>query len=180
MEIKIIRSPKRKRSVSARMVGDLMRVNAPANMPEATLQKIVVDFQKRFEKRALRNKLNITENLADICNKLNKKYFEGKISVKSIEYVTDQVRKWGVCNSMDKAIRISHRLAEMPQWVRDYVVVHEMAHILEPNHSADFWKLVNRYELSERARGYLIAKGLEKDTEEMPNEGQAKTTDTPC
>lgn len=134
-------------------------------MPEPTLQEIVNKFQKRFEKRKLRKELNLKENLLNVCSRLNKKYFEGKISVKSIEYVTDQSRKWGVCNSRNKAIRISHRLAAMPQWVRDYVVVHEMAHILQPNHSPDFWNLVERYELSERARGYLIAKGVE-DTDE--------------
>ena len=165
MEIQIIRSPKRKRSISARMVGDVMRVNAPAHMPEPTLQEIVNKFQRRFERRKLRKELNLKENLLNVYSRLNKKYFEGKISVKSIEYATDQTRKWGVCNSRNKAIRISHRLAAMPQWVRDYVVVHEMAHILQPNHSPDFWNLVERYELSERARGYLIAKGIE-DTDE--------------
>jgi predicted metal-dependent hydrolase len=49
----------------------------------------------------------------------------------------------------------------MPDWVRDYVLIHEMAHLIEPNHSKSFWDIVSRYELAERARGYLMAAGFE-------------------
>jgi predicted metal-dependent hydrolase len=53
----------------------------------------------------------------------------------------------------------------MPEWVRDYVIIHEVAHILEPNHSKAFWDIVYRYKLAERARGFLIAKGMEENQE---------------
>ncbi|MBU4134175.1 M48 family metallopeptidase, partial [bacterium] len=72
-------------------------------------------------------------------------------------------KKYGCCNFRTKTIRISHILAEMPEWVRDYVVVHEMAHLIEPNHSKAFWDIAHRYKLAERARGYLMAKGMKTD-----------------
>ena len=165
MEVKIVRSGKRRRTVGAKIVENTMIVSAPADMPEKKLAAIIEGFKKRFERRRLKQELNKNKNLNDIFERLNKKYFAGKLRVKSIEYVTNQQRKYGCCNCRAKTIRISHRLAEMPEWVRDYVVVHEMAHLIEPNHSRAFWNIAYRYELAERARGYLIAKGMEENDE---------------
>jgi predicted metal-dependent hydrolase len=52
-------------------------------------------------------------------------------------------------------IRLSHRLRPMPVWVLDYVLVHELAHLVEPTHSTAFWRLVARYPDAERAKGFL-------------------------
>jgi hypothetical protein len=43
----------------------------------------------------------------------------------------------------------------MPQWVVDYVLVHELAHLLEAGHTDAFWSLVSAFPKTERARGYL-------------------------
>ncbi|MGI8913207.1 MAG: M48 metallopeptidase family protein, partial [Chloroflexota bacterium] len=64
-------------------------------------------------------------------------------------------------------IRLSDRLAQVPDWVRDYVIVHELAHLLRADHSPAFWRLVQRYKLAERARGYLMALGLERGEGEV-------------
>ncbi|MEZ4836614.1 MAG: M48 family metallopeptidase [Caldilineaceae bacterium] len=80
----------------------------------------------------------------------------------SIRWVTNQNKRYGSCTPSERTIRISHRLAKVPQFVLDYVIVHELAHLLEANHGKRFWKLVNRYPKTERARGYLMAMGLEE------------------
>jgi len=161
MKVEIKRSRRRKRTISAKLDGDIMYVYAPVDTPEKELYKIIKNFEKRFARRNLKRKLNKEHNLREVFNKLNKIYFDGKIRIKSIEYVTNQQKRCGSCNYKKKTIRISHYLDHMPEWVRDYVIIHEMAHILEPNHSKAFWDIVYRYKLVERARGFLIAKGME-------------------
>jgi predicted metal-dependent hydrolase len=59
--------------------------------------------------------------------------------------------------------RLSSALAPFPDWVVDYVIVHELAHLDVPAHNAAFWTLVHRYPRTERAIGYLTAKGGEVD-----------------
>jgi len=147
------------------MVDDIMRVYTPASISDKRLEEVIGDFRKRFERRKLRKELNAQEGLNKVLDRLNKKYFAGRVKVKSIEYAANQNKIFGSCNWRNKTIRVSHRLSEMPTWVRDYVIVHEMAHILQPNHSKSFWDIVSRYELTERARGYLMAKGFETEPE---------------
>jgi predicted metal-dependent hydrolase len=158
-EIKIVRSSKRRRTVSARLIKDILIVRAPENIPESRLQKVVAEFKKRFERKQLKDELNQRENLTQRAKEFNLRYFENKLNLNSIEYVTDQHSKFGCCNYRTGSIRISHRIAAMPPWVRDYVIIHELAHLAVPDHGTAFWDIVNRYKLAERARGFLMAAG---------------------
>lgn len=160
MEIRVIRSQKRKKTVSARLEGDYFVVRAPANMSEAELQPIIENLHKRWQKRQAQSALDDAA-LDRRARELNRLYFEGKLSWESIRWVTNQNSRFGSCTPANGTIRISHRLAAMPAFVRDYVIIHELAHLLEANHGPKFWKLVNRYPKTERARGYLMAVGWE-------------------
>ncbi len=71
--------------------------------------------------------------------------------------------RWGSCTISTGAIRISNRLVAFPDWVVDYVIVHELCHLEVRGHGPDFWKLVHRYPKAERAIGYLIAKSGDED-----------------
>ena len=166
MDVKINYSNKRSRTIIARLINGSLLVNAPAAMPRERLGKIIDNFKVRFERRKLKEELNKTRPLAEIATKLNDRYFNGKLKINSIEYSTGQNSGFGCCNHRDASIRISHRLNRMPEWVRDYVIVHEMAHLIESNHSAAFWNIVSRYELVERAKGYLMAVGLDSKNEQ--------------
>lgn len=157
--IKILRSKKRRRTVSARLLKDILIIRAPENIPESRLQKVVTELKARIERKQLKEELNKDENLVQRAKKINLQYFENKLKINSIEYVADQNSKFGCCNYRTGCIRISHRISAMPQWVRDYVIIHELAHLVVPDHSRTFWDVVNRYKLAERARGYLIAVG---------------------
>lgn len=73
----------------------------------------------------------------------------------SVRWVGNQHGRWGSCSVADRTIRISDRLVGLPSWVLDYVIVHELAHLVVASHGRDFWELVERYPRAERARGFL-------------------------
>jgi hypothetical protein len=157
MEVEIIRSQRRRRSVSARLVDDVLRVNAPLMLSQERLDKIVSDFKLKFAAKKLKGELDKEKNILDLANLLNAKYFDNQLRIESVEYVTNQNTRFGCCNYHTAKIRISHKIGLLPRWVRKYVLMHEMAHLIEPNHSRAFWDIVARYKLTERARGYLMA-----------------------
>ncbi|MBU0693347.1 MAG: M48 family metallopeptidase [Candidatus Omnitrophica bacterium] len=155
--VEIIKNLRRRRTISAKVVGGVMRVSAPGNISQEKLSGIINKFKQRFKNKKVKQELNQNEDLPAQAEKLNQRYFSGKLNIVSIEYVTSQNGRFGCCNYKNKTIRISHRLAQMPGWVKDYVIVHELAHLIEPNHSKSFWDIVSRYKLAERAKGFLIA-----------------------
>jgi predicted metal-dependent hydrolase len=95
------------------------------------------------------------EALLERAQFLASKYLQTALDPFSIRWVTNQQSRWGSCTPTDRSIRISHRLQPMPQFVVDYVVLHELAHLLVPDHSADFKGLMDRYPQAVRAQGYL-------------------------
>jgi predicted metal-dependent hydrolase len=110
---------------------------------------------------------------------LNRDYFAGQLTWLDIRYVGNQRHRLGSCSPATRTIRLSDRLLRTPAWVRDYVIVHELAHLLEANHGARFWTLVNRYPKAERARGYLMAMCLEADLDAgAPEYDDDLTTDS--
>ena len=160
--VKIVRSSKRKKTVSAELQNGELIGRAPARMSQKELQPIIDKLQKRLQKRIDRTPAT-DDDLELLAQQLNQTYFAGKLKWQSIRYVTNQNRRFGSCTPSLGTIRLSHRLASMPDWVLKYVIVHELAHLEEANHGPNFWALVNQYPLTERARGYLMAIGLEED-----------------
>jgi hypothetical protein len=159
--IEIIRSAQRRKTVSARLEAGVLIIRAPEGLSDAELTPIIDGLRRRMRRRSRSASLS-DEALEKRAQELNRKYFGGKLRWHSVRYVTNQNSRFGSCTPEDATIRLSHRLATMPVWVRDYVLVHELAHLIEGNHGKRFWKLVNRYPLTERARGYLMAVGMEE------------------
>jgi len=137
-------------------------VYLPEGLSKEEEKRYVDELVEKVENRKRRQKLNDDGSLTRRAQELNEKYFDGKLEFR-IKYVTNQSSKSGSCTPATKTIRISDRVANMPPWVRDYVIIHELAHLVQPNHSREFWKLVNRYRYAERAKGYLIAVGMGED-----------------
>jgi predicted metal-dependent hydrolase len=177
LAIHIIRSARRKRTISARLLNwYTLEVLVPADLSEEQLQRAVRQIKEQTLQR--RSKLRSFASDAELeqrAKHLNHDLFQGALRWRSIRFVQNQHARFGSCSPAHGTIRISQRLRSVPEFVLDYVLVHELAHLLEPNHSEAFWSLVYRYDKAERARGYLLALQLEDDALEM--ETPLETTD---
>lgn len=164
MEIRVERSARRTRSVSAREVDGVLVVRAPAAISDADLVPIIERLQRKLARRTTGRALD-DAGLQRRAEELNRRYFDGRLAWRQVGWVTNQDKRWGSCTPATGTIRLNHRLATLPSWVVDYVLVHELAHLEQPNHGPKFWHLVNQYALAERARGYLMALAADGESE---------------
>ena len=169
MEIKVIRSARRRKTVQARKKNNRLEILAPAHLTDAQLRPHIDSLLQRLQRHEAARQLD-NRDLQRRAQQLNREYYQGQLKWNSIQWVTTQNRSYGSCCTPTGCIRISDKLASMPGFVLDYVIMHELAHLLEPNHSPRFWQWVNRYRRTERARGFLMGAGYEAiDCEEHPH-----------
>ncbi len=159
--VEIIRSPNRTKTASARLVDGKLVVRVPAGISPEEERELVSKLMPRVLKAHRKQRPTGLPDLKRRAAELNKAYFGGKLRLKEIKWVGNQEKRYGSCTPSTGTIRISDRIALMPAWVLDYVIMHELSHLVEANHSPRFWQIVARYPLTERARGYLIAAQLE-------------------
>lgn len=163
MDIRVIRSRHRRRTVHGRQLNGVLEILAPAHLDDQALQPFIESICKRIERRHAGRCLD-DRALEERARRLNDEVFDGRLHWTSIRWVTNQDRRFGSCSCREGLIRISHRLASLPAFVLDYVLVHELAHLIHADHGHEFWRAVSRYPLAERARGYLMAVGLHGDS----------------
>ncbi len=136
----------------------------PARMSQADEDRWVEEMLGRLARQDARRRPD-NDELLERAMRLSASWLRGRAVPQSVRWSNRQGSRWGSCTPVDGTIRLSTRLQGMPDWVVDYVLVHELAHLLEPGHDAAFWALVGRYPRSDRARGYLegvsAASGLE-------------------
>ncbi len=154
-EVEVRRSRRRRRTVSAYRDGDRIVVMIPATMSRKQEAEWVETMVKRLEKSERRKRLS-DDDLMKRARRLSDRHLGGMAAPESVRWVDNQVARWGSCTPGDRTIRLSARLQGMPAWVVDYVLVHELAHLLEPGHDANFWAWVDRYPHAEKAKGYLL------------------------
>ncbi|MEQ8843159.1 MAG: M48 family metallopeptidase [Acidimicrobiales bacterium] len=149
--VEVIRSEKRVKTVSARIVDGVIRVRIPSWMSAADEQKFVADVVERIEQERRSHAIDLTTRAAALAERFELPTPE------SIRWSKTQRQRWGSCSVHRGDIRISDRLVDVPPWVLDHVIVHELAHLVVADHSPAFEALVNRNPLAERATGYLLA-----------------------
>lgn len=86
---------------------------------------------------------------------LSRRYLGGRAVPTSVRWVSNQNSRWGSATPAEGTIRLSDKLKPMPQWVIDYVLLHELAHLLVAGHNAAFWRLLDAYPETARAKAFL-------------------------
>ena len=156
--VEVVRSTRRKRSVGARLDQGVVKVTVPSWMSRAEEEEAVREMVRRFERKVATANVDLTVRAHELASA------HLLPLPSSITWSDKLTAVWGLCTPHDGAVKISTRLVGFPNWVLDYVIVHELAHLVIADHGPDFWHVVNRYPRAERAIGYLIAKSGEDDT----------------
>jgi len=157
MDVRVVRSARRRKTVQARLVDGCLEVRIPARMSEREEAHWVEQMQRRFLRQADAERIDLDRRATALARRYDLP------APSSIRWVSNQRHRWGSCSPWNGEIRISDRLAGWPVWVLDYVIVHELAHLREAGHGPRFQALVDRYPRAERARGFLIAKSGSAD-----------------
>ena len=152
MQVEVIRSPRRRKTVQATEAHGVVRVSIPATMSRADEERWVAEMVARLRRRRTAAGIDLGPRAAALADRYRLP------RPAEVRWVENQRARWASCSPADGVIRVSSRLSGFPSWVVDYVLVHELAHLVEPGHGPAFWALVNRYRRAERARGFLMGR----------------------
>jgi predicted metal-dependent hydrolase len=156
--VEVRRSDRRRRMVSARREGDTVIVFIPGWMSDSEERRWVDEMVRRLERSEAKRRSPARKGDDELKRRsleLSRRHLDGRAVPTTVRWVAPMRTRWASCTPADGTIRISERLRDAPGWVVDYVLVHELAHLLEPGHDEPFWAWVHRYPRSERAMGYL-------------------------
>jgi|SRR5512145_2303260 predicted metal-dependent hydrolase len=176
--VEVRRSRKRRRTVSAYREDDRVVVMIPARLSAKEEREWVATMLERLE-RSERRRRPSDAGLKRRAAELSSRYLGGLARPETVRWVDNQNSRWGSCTPSDRSIRLSTRLQGMPAWVIDYVLVHELAHLIEAGHTPAFWAWVDRYPKAERAKGFLegvacaTQLGLQAEPPDCSEEGAA-------
>jgi hypothetical protein len=160
--VEVLRSSRRRKYASAYWQQDRIVVVLPERLPRSQQDATVEELVRRVLARRPHLAGSDAE-LLDRARTLADRYVEG-VRPRSVRWSSQQRQRWGSCTVETRSIRISSLLQPAPPWVVDAVLIHELAHLIEPTHSARFRRIVERYPRSRDADLFLAgyALGLER------------------
>ncbi len=146
---------KRVKNINARLHESTLSVSVPLHTPQATLDQVIPDLARRLVRRVRARQINAEEDALALALKVAAR-FPNRPVVAHIEFVTTQQARWGSYSSATRTIRLNAALREMPRWVLEAVVAHELAHVTHHDHGPGFWKLLRSvYPDTDRADAFL-------------------------
>ena len=156
-KVEVVRSARRRRTVGAELRGGVLKVALPSWMSAAEEAEWVEKMSASFRRKMSSDRIDLARRAETLARR------HDLPRPADIRWAHDMTTRWGSCTYSTASVRISSRLAAFPDWVIDYVIVHELCHLEVSGHGLDFWSLVHRYPKAERAIGYLIAKAADEE-----------------
>lgn len=145
---------RRRRSASAAFRDDRIVVRLPAGLPPDEEERLVTGLVRRVASRHRADAIGDDTALTARADVLADRYVSG-VRPTSVRWSSRMGQRHGSCTPSTGEIRVSTELARHPRYVLDYVLVHELAHLIESRHNAAFHAIVDRFPDASRARGYL-------------------------
>ncbi len=157
-DVEIRRSGRRKKTVAARWEGEHIVLLAPRTLSRDLAEQYVSRLLPRLmeDRRRSENDPSRTDAyLAERAEHLAAAHLNRRVKPREIRWVTNQNTRWGSTTPSTGTIRISHHLQGVPEYVLDYVIHHELCHLIESSHDARFKRLEAQYPEVERAKSFL-------------------------
>ncbi len=152
--VKVVRSARRRKTISANWENGMIRLQVPATLTDQEerqwAERMIAKLHRRSGALSFGN-----AQLEELAEDLNQRYFQGRATPNSVVFSQRQNTLWGSCSRRTGNIRLNPDLARMPRWVLEGVLVHELAHLIEPNHGPRFKALEARYERISEVHAFL-------------------------
>jgi predicted metal-dependent hydrolase len=143
------------KNINARLHGEVLRVSAPTGIAQRTLDHAIGDLARRLVRRVRARQVNSETDALALAQQVARR-FSKPPEVQHVLFVTSQEARWGSYSPSTRTIRLNATLRLMPAWVLEAVVAHELAHVIYPDHSSNFWTLLRNVEPNtDRAEAFL-------------------------
>jgi len=153
--LQLVLERKRVRHINARLRKETLFVSAPPDASQHLLDQVIPDLARRLVRRVHARKVNAEEDALALVRKVAAR-FPNRPEVAHVEFVTTQMARWGSYSSRTRTIRLHAALRDMPRWVLEAVVAHELAHVTYMHHGPEFWRLVRSVDPDvDKADGFL-------------------------
>jgi len=164
-ELEVRASPRRTKTGSAHWEGTKIVVAISSRLRGRERDA----FVEELVRRAMRERPQSTGHdaaLEERARVLAELYTDGRLP-SAVRFVSNQRRRWASCSPATGEIRLSARLRNVPDWVLDAVLVHELAHLHHVDHSRDFHSLAQRHPRQGDAElfldGYQLGLGIAEE-----------------
>lgn len=164
-EVEIRASTRRTKTGNAHWSGSRIIVQIPARLRGRARDHFVDELVERLltqRPQAMASDAALEARVAVLADL----YTDGVVP-SSVRWVSNQRTRWASCTPSTREIRVSIRLRQCPDWVIDAVLVHELAHLHEADHSKDFYEIANRHPRQRECElfleGYALGLGIKME-----------------